>query len=236
MDERVLDELLGPRLEWNGAQTPAREPLTGRYVTLEPLDVDLHGHALFTAQARPDADPLTWVYMGNGPFPDEADFRAAYLEPFAASSDPLAYAVIPTGGDAAGILTYMRIAPNDGTIEIGHIWYGAGIQRSPATTEVVYLTAKHAFEDLGYRRFEWKCHARNARSRRAALRFGFSYEGTFRNALVMRGRNRDTAWYAMTDDDWPRIKQAFEAWLDPTNFDDDGGQRERLEDIRDRLP
>lgn len=233
MDNELLNSALGPDLNWSAVARPAMIPLVGRYVRLEKLDPERHTADLFAAQGGPNADPLTWLYMGNGPFTDEADFRG-YVDHMAASSDPAAYVVIPTNGSPAGVLTYMRIDELNGSIEIGHIWYGASIQRSPATTEVVYLTAKHAFEDLGYRRFEWKCHDRNERSKAAARRFGFRHEGTFRNHIVMRGRNRDTAWFAMTDDDWPAIKAAFEAWLDPANFTADGQQIRTLASFREQ--
>ena len=231
MNEELLNAELGPVLNWTPAQTPPMTPLVGRYVRLEKLNPAAHTDALFKAQSGPGSDDRTWLYMGRGPFPDEASFRE-YVELMASTSDPAAYAVIPTDGDPAGILTYLRISEEHGSIEIGHIWYGASIQRSPATTEVVYLTAKHAFEDLGYRRFEWKCYANNERSKRAALRFGFTYEGTFRNHLVVRDRNRDTAWFAMTIEDWPAIKAAFEAWLDPENFDANGQQLRGLASFR----
>lgn len=231
MDDAFLDTELGPILNYAGATIPPMTPLQGRFVRLEKLDPAAHTSPLFAAQDGENADPRTWLYMNTGPFATESEFRE-YIERFAASSDPLAYAVIPAGSDPAGVLTYMRIDSTNGSIEIGNIWYGASIQRSPVTTEVVYLTARHALEDLGYRRFEWKCHNRNERSKRAAVRFGFTPEGVFRNHLIVRGRNRDTAWFAMTDQDWPTIKTAFEAWLDPANFDDKGMQRQNLESFR----
>lgn len=169
--------------------------------------------------------------MGSGPFEDEGEFRE-YIGKMAASNDPLAFAVVPAGGEPAGLVTYLRIEPATGSIEIGHIWYGARIQRSPVTTEAVYLLAKHAFDDLGYRRFEWKCHNRNERSKRAALRFGFTFEGVFRNHMIVRGRNRDTAWFSIIREEWPAIRDAFEAWLDPANFDASGQQIRTLEELR----
>lgn len=231
MDDAYLDAELGPALNYPGASIPRMTPLEGRYVRLEKLDPEKHTAALFAAQDGADADARTWLYMPNGPFATEDEFRK-YTERFAASADPLAYTVIPVDGDPAGIITYLRIDATNGSIEIGHIWYGVGIQRSPVTTEVVYLTAKHAFEDLGYRRFEWKCHNLNERSKRAAVRFGFRPEGVFRNHIIARGRNRDTAWFAMTDHDWPVIKAAFEAWLNPANFDTNGQQIRTLESFR----
>lgn len=229
MNEEILNTELGSPLNWTPAQHPPMVPLVGRYVRLEKLNPEMHTKSLYAAQA---ADDRTWLYMGNGPFADEDAFRE-YTERMASTSDPAAYAVMPIDGDPAGILTYMRIEPNHGSIEIGHIWYGASIQRSPATTEVVYLTAKHAFEDLGYRRFEWKCYANNERSKRAALRLGFRHEGVFRKHMVIRDRNRDTAWFAMTIEDWPMIKAAFEAWLDPANFDAAGQQVRTLASFRE---
>jgi RimJ/RimL family protein N-acetyltransferase len=228
MDDAVLEAELGPNLHWQPARMPQRAVLSGRYVRLEPLDVEKHTSPLFAAQA---GDDRTWLYMGNGPFADETGFRA-YVERMTASSDPLAFAVVPDGGDPAGVITFLRIDTANGSIEIGHIWYGAGNQRSPATTEVVYLTAKHAFEDLGYRRFEWKCHNRNERSKRTAERLGFTFEGVFRNHMILRGRNRDTAWYSITAKEWPAIRRGFEAWLDPANFDDDGQQIRTLAEVR----
>lgn len=233
MNIETLNAEHGSELHWTPAKTPPMTALVGSYVRLEKLDPDLHTDALFRAQTGPGSDDRTWLYMGKGPFPDKSEFRD-YVESMASTSDPAAYVVIPTDGDPAGILTYMRISEEHGSIEIGHIWYGASIQRSPVTTEVVYLTAKHAFEDLGYRRFEWKCYANNERSKRAALRFGFTYEGTFRNHMVLRDRNRDTAWFAMIDEDWPAIKIAFEAWLAPSNFDADGQQTRDLASFRDQ--
>ena len=233
MDEELLTSELGPRLHWVPAQTPPMITLAGRYVQLVKLDPQTHFDALYQAQSGPESDNRTWLYMGRGPFEDEAAFRE-YVELMASTDDPAAYTVIPTNGDPAGVLTYMRIDEANGSIEIGHIWYGASIQRSPVTTEVVYLTAKHAFEDLGYRRFEWKCYDSNERSKRAALRFGFRHEGTFRNHLVVRDRNRDTAWFAMTNDDWPVIKNAFETWLDPANFDAHGQQIRSLTSLREQ--
>ena len=229
MDDAFLTAELGPELHWQPVDMPGRTVLEGRYVRLEPLSMQRHTAPLYTAQAS--GDDRLWLYMGSGPFTDEAEFRE-YVGKMAASNDPLAYAVVPTGGEPAGIVTYLRIEPTTGSIEIGHIWYGASIQRSPVSTEVVYLLAKHAFDDLGYRRFEWKCHNRNERSKRAAVRFGFTFEGVFRNHMIVRGRNRDTAWFSITSEEWPAIRDAFEAWLVPANFDASGQQIRSLEAIR----
>ena len=231
MDDASLDHELGPRLNWSPVQRPDRRPLQGRYVTLEPMDAARHADALFEAAEGEGSDPLLWRYLPYGPFGDLESFRSL-IEKNSASDDPLYFTVVPEGGTPAGQATFMRMDPANGVIEIGHIWFGGSIQRSPATTEAIYLLAKHAFDNLGYRRLEWKCHARNARSRRAAERFGFTYEGTFRNHTVVRDRNRDTAWYSIIDEEWPAIRDAFEAWLSPDNFDAHGAQRRSLEDIR----
>lgn len=225
---------LGEIVDWQPVPPPSRIVLPGTRVRLEPLDPDRHGAALFAAQGS-DADPELWTYMASGPYPDEAPFRG-YLETAAGSDDPLFFAIVDAAtGIAQGVASYLRVDPANGVIEIGHIWLGAALQRTPAATEAIFLLARHAFDDLGYRRLEWKCNARNARSRRAAERFGFAYEGTFRQHLVVKGRNRDTAWYAIIDREWPPIRAAFEAWLDPGNFDETGSQRRSLREIRASL-
>lgn len=220
-----------PLLNWRPAASPERCTLTGRTINLAPLDVALHGDDLWQALQGPDSDPVLWDYLPYGPFPERAPFDA-WLAGNAASNDPLFFAVIDrTSGRAVGLLSYLRIFPKDGSIEIGHIAYGRVMQRSPASTEAVYLLARWAFE-MRYRRLEWKCNALNARSMRAAARLGFVFEGTFRQATVVKDRNRDTAWFSIIDSEWPRCQQAFERWLDAANFDASGRQRERLEALR----
>lgn len=220
-----------PLLNWRPAASPERRTLTGRTINLAPLDVALHGDDLWQALQGPDSDPVPWDYLPYGPFPERAPFDA-WLAGNAASNDPLFFAVIDrTSGRAVGLLSYLRIFPKDGSIEIGHIAYGRVMQRSPASTEAVYLLARWAFE-MRYRRLEWKCNALNARSMRAAARLGFVFEGTFRQATVVKDRNRDTAWFSIIDSEWPRCQQAFERWLDAANFDASGRQRERLEALR----
>jgi RimJ/RimL family protein N-acetyltransferase len=215
-------------LVWARAAPPERAPLEGARVRLEPIDPARHLDDLAAAAADDDL----WDYMPYGPFADRAAF-AAHLEAQATSDDPLFLVVVDrASGRALGIVSYLRITPEHGVIEIGHIWFGKALQRTPAATEAIYLLARHAFDDLGYRRFEWKCNAQNAPSRRAAERFGFSFEGIFRQHQIVKGRNRDTAWYAIVDGDWPAIRAAFEAWLDPANFDDDGRQRRSLAELR----
>ncbi|MCJ1879331.1 GNAT family N-acetyltransferase [Pseudomonas nitroreducens] len=220
-----------PLLNWHPAASPERRTLTGRSINLVPLDVARHGDDLWLALQGPDSDPLLWDYLPYGPFPERAPFDA-WLAGNAASNDPLFFAVIDrTNGRAVGLLSYLRIFPKDGSIEIGHIAYGRVMQRSPASTEAVYLLAKWAFE-MGYRRLEWKCNALNARSMRAAERLGFVFEGTFRQATVVKDRNRDTAWFSIIDSEWPRCEQAFEAWLGASNFDGEGRQRAHLAELR----
>jgi RimJ/RimL family protein N-acetyltransferase len=217
-------------LQWSPARRPDRVPLQGARVRLEPIDPSRHQIGLFVAAGEPEI----WRYLPYGPYDDEAAL-AAQLEANAASEDPLFYAIVDLrDGRAGGMASYLRITPEHGVIEIGHIWLGLSLQRTREATEAIYVLARHAFDDLGYRRFEWKCNAANAASRRAAERFGFTFEGIFRQHQIVKGRNRDTAWYAMVDHEWPAIRAAFEAWLDDDNFDDDGRQRERLEDLRAR--
>lgn len=234
MDDASLDRELGPRLKWTPATPPERTILQGRYVTLEPLDANRHADALFAAAEGDGADTLLWRYLGYGPFGSIESFRS-WVQANSESADPLFHAVVPTGGDASGQTSFLRMDPTNGVIEIGHIWFGGLIQRSPATTEVIALLARHAFDNLGYRRLEWKCNARNARSRAAAERLGFTYEGTFRNHVVVRDRNRDTAWFSIIQEEWPRVSAAFDAWLSPENFGADGEQIRSLVEIRRAL-
>jgi RimJ/RimL family protein N-acetyltransferase len=219
---------LGPKLAWIPAKPPERQPISGRYARLEPVDPGRHAANLYELSHGPKGDPAIWVYLGYGPFADLKSFRS-WLTERAASNDPLFYAVIDLAtGRASGMASYLRIVPADGVIEAGHIWYAPALQRTRAASDAVFIMAKHAFESLGNRRFEWKCNALNAPSRRAALRFGFTFEGIFRQHMIVKQRNRDTAWYAMIDRDWPAIKAAFEAWLDPANFDVAGRQKKKL--------
>lgn len=202
---------------------PAVEPvtLTGRYVTLRPLRAS-DAEALWECSR----DESVWAYLGYGPWPSSSEYEA-WLADAEASRDPVFLTVV-VDGEPRGVVSYLRIDADHGVVEIGHIWYAPSIQRSPATTEATYLLARHVFDDLGYRRLEWKCNASNAPSRAAAERFGFTYEGTFRQHMWVKGRNRDTAWFAMLDGEWPARRAAFEAWLDPANFDESGRQRRPL--------
>jgi RimJ/RimL family protein N-acetyltransferase len=212
---------------WTPRPRPGRIPLKGRYARLEPLDPVSHGDALFDAGAGADSAFL-WRYLFEHPITRREAFEA-WAAKASSTEDPLFYAVIDkASGRAEGRLCFMRIEPVHGVIETGSILFGPRIARSRAATEAIFLQARHAFEDLGYRRFEWKCDARNGPSRRAALRFGFTFEGIFRQHMVVKGENRDTAWYAMLDGEWPAIRAAFEGWLDPANFDESGRQRAPL--------
>lgn len=204
---------------------PQRIVHDGRFVRLEPLDVARHGADLWRAVAGHDH---IWTWMSYGPFADEAAFRS-WLETRVPLEDPLSFAVVDrASGRALGITTLMRIDQPNGVIEIGNILYAPDMQKTPLATEAVYLLARHSFEDLGNRRFEWKCDDGNAPSKRAATRFGFSYEGLFRQHMIIKGRNRDTAWFSIVDHEWPARRKAFDAWLTAENFDADGRQRAPL--------
>lgn len=212
-------------LDWIPAKKPGRTPLAGDYVTLEPIDAVAHAESLFTAKGE---DPTLWTYTLIEPTDDIETFQG-WLEKCEKPDDPLCFAVIDKADNRAkGMACYLRITPANGVIEIGSIWFGPEIQRTRQATEAIYLLARHVFDDLGYRRLEWKCDSLNAPSRRAAERFGFTFEGEFRQFAVYKGRNRDTAWFAMLDHEWPEIKAAFDAWLRLENFDAAGIQKSPL--------
>ena len=218
---------------WTARERPQRQPLNGLYVRLEPLDPGRHGAELFAASSVSDADQR-FKWLPEYPPVSEADFQT-WVQEKAASEDPLFFAVIDkTTGKVAGRQTLMRIDAANGVIEIGNIYWGPLISRTRAATEALYLFMKHVFDDLGYRRFEWKCNNDNGPSKRAALRFGFQEEGVFRQHLVVKGKNRDTAWYSVLDKEWPALKSGYETWLSPENFDADGAQKRRLSDCIDR--
>ena len=223
---------LGPPVDWQPVPAPPRAPIAGTTVRLEPLDPDRHGDDLWDAAQGPGHDERTWDYLGYGPFENVDEF-VAYLRANARSADPLFFAIVDGAtGKAQGVASYMRIAPKDGVIEIGHIWFGAALQRTRQATEAIFLLARNAFDELGYRRLEWKCNALNARSRAAAARFGFTYEGTFRQHMITKGRNRDTAWFSIIDGEWPSIRDGFRRWLADENFDEAGQQRASLQALR----
>jgi RimJ/RimL family protein N-acetyltransferase len=228
-DTAPLGELLARASGW---QPPERRVLQGRHVRLEPLSAARHAADLFTvSHGDPQAREI-WTYLFQGPFADEAAYRTS-LESAERSSDPLFFAIVELADERAkGQASLMRITPEMGVIEVGNIWYAPTLQRTPAATEAMLLLFSYVFDDLGYRRLEWKCNALNAASRRAALRLGFTFEGVFRQHMVVKGRNRDTAWYAMLDGEWPERRTALHAWLAPENFDEHGRQKRRLEEIR----
>jgi RimJ/RimL family protein N-acetyltransferase len=216
--------------DWTPRPLPAREPIEGRYVRLEPLDAAKHGDGLYEASSVADAGER-FKFLFENPAEDREAF-GAWLEKVEASKDPLFFAVIDkASGKVAGRQTLMRIDPAFGVIEIGNIYWGPLISRKAAATEAQFLFMKYAFE-LGYRRYEWKCNNANEPSKRAAERFGFKFEGVFRQHMVQKGKNRDTAWYSVIDGEWPALKAAYEAWLSPDNFDADGKQIKRLEEFR----
>ncbi len=216
-----------PVLHWEAPPIPPREPMQGRYCRLEPLSPS-HAKELFEANAH-DKEGRNWTYLFNGPFETFEGYQTWLIEA-SRSNDPLFFAVLDKHGKAIGIASYLRIAPSAGSIEVGNINFSPLLQKTPAASEAMYLMMKRAFE-LGYRRYEWKCDALNAPSRQAAQRLGFSFEGIFRQALVYKGRNRDTAWYAVIDQEWPALEKAFQTWLDPANFDENGRQHLRLSDL-----
>ena len=219
---------IGPRLaDTAPASRPDRVVLDGRFCRLEPLDPAKHGDDLYRASTPPDA-AARFLYLFEEPPASRAEFEP-WLQTSAASADPLYFAVIDKRtGKVEGRQTLMRIDPPNRVIETGSIYWGPAISRTPVTTEANFLFAKYVFETLGYRRFEWKCNALNAPSRVAAERFGFTYEGHFRRAVIVKGRSRDTSWYSMISEDWPRIRAAYQAWLAPANFDAIGQQRTKL--------
>lgn len=215
---------MSTNLNWKPATEPHPEPLTGRFIRLEKLDPRRHGDDLWQVLQGPGADGLLWDYLPYGPFSERAPFDR-WLEDNASSRDPLFYSVVDlASGQVQGILSLMSIVPAHGRIEIGHIAFGAAMQRTPKGTEAVYLLGKLSFE-LGNRRLEWKCNNANARSRRAAERFGFSFEGVFRQHMVVKDQNRDTAWYSILDDEWPAIAAGFERWLSEDNQRPEGQLR-----------
>jgi RimJ/RimL family protein N-acetyltransferase len=213
-----------PLPNWMPRPRPPRTPLEGRYCRIEPLDPGRHAAQLFRANAA-DREGRNWTYLAYGPFADLAGY-SDWMRKNCLGEDPLFHAIIDgKSGEAAGVASYLRIDPPAGVIEVGHINYSPLLQRRPAATEAMFLMMCRVFDELGYRRYEWKCDALNAPSRRAAERYGFRFEGIFRQATVYKGRNRDTAWYAIIDQDWPALKAAYERWLAPANFDEEGRQR-----------
>jgi RimJ/RimL family protein N-acetyltransferase len=227
----AVDRPVGPDVDWRPAERPARSGLRGAHVLIRPLDPDHDAQSLYAESHPPFGYPGLWTYLPNGPYRDPAELRDA-LRIAAASEDPLFFTLVPLPAERpAGVASYLRITPEHGVIEIGHIWFGASLRHTIAATEAIYLLAAHAFDDLGYRRLEWKCDSLNQASRRAADRFGFRFEGVFRRHMVVKGHNRDTAWFAITDDEWPAVRAGFRAWLSPDNHDDGGEQKRTLGEL-----
>jgi RimJ/RimL family protein N-acetyltransferase len=212
----------GPtHFKWKPVPSPGHVTLCGRYVTLEPLHAQQHAAALWKAVQQHDA---LWSWLFDGPYPTKAALHQAVQEKQAAEN-AVFLAILPrTTGEAAGWASFMRAEPAHGVVEVGNILMSHALQRTTAATEAMYLMARHIFDDLGYRRYEWKCNAENLPSRSAAQRLGFTFEGIFRQHMVVKGSNRDTAWFSLLDSEWPARKQAFEAWLAPANFDSQGRQ------------
>ena len=228
MPTNALDQPIGESvLGWQPASLPPRTPMEGRFCRIEPLNVDRHGHQLFTA-FHMDGATGNWTYLPYGPFAAEGQFLE-WMATACLSDDPLFHAIIDAGSEkAVGVASYLRIEPNIGVIETGHIHYSPLLQQRPAATEAMFLMMRRVFSELGYRRYEWKCDALNAPSRRAAERLGFRFEGIFRQATMYKGRNRDTAWYSILDREWPALESAFSRWLAPANFDEHGRQKTSL--------
>src|SRR5262245_48398876 len=204
--------------------------MLGRFCRVEPIDSDRHADDLFRAISD-DHDGRNWTYSSYGPFGDFQTYHN-WLVQVGALDDPLFHAIVDAvDGHAVGVAAYMRIDPANGVIEVGHINYSPRLQHTTPSTEAMFLMMRRVFDELGYRRYEWKCDSLNAPSRRAALRLGFTFESIFRQAIVYRGRNRDTAWFSITDKEWPALKRAYEAWLAPANFDAGGKQKPRLADL-----
>lgn len=212
--------------DWQPCLHPRGAIMQGRLCRLEPIDIECHSQDLFDAFVQDDG--RNWTYMPYGPFARASELRA-WMESTCLGDDPCFFSIIDlASGKAVGVASYLRIDPKNGVIEVGHIHFSPQIQGSAIATEAMYLMMRQVFEELGYRRYEWKCDALNQPSRNAAERFGFIFEGIFRQATLYKQRNRDTAWFAIIDRDWPTVKTVFEAWLDPGNFDTDGRQRTRL--------
>lgn len=225
----AFGQAIGAATTWAGARRPERTAVQGRFCRLEPMDPARHGPGLHAAFAL-DPEGRNWTYLPYDRPQTEAE-TTALLRSVCMGDDPLFFTVIDQAtGQAAGFCSYLRIAPEAGSIEVGWISFSPLLQRAPASTEAMALMMRRAF-DLGYRRYEWKCDALNAPSRRAAARLGFQFEGVFRQAAVYKGRTRDTAWFSILDSEWPVISTAFDAWLDPGNFNADGQQRARLADV-----
>lgn len=216
--------------EWKGCDRPLHSTMKGQYCQVAPLDVAAHAEKLFQAFAEDDQG-RNWTYLPYGPFKDLDEFHC-WLNTECVYDDPLFYVILDTNsGRPVGLVSFLRIQPQIGSIEVGHIHYSPSLKRTPAATEAMFLMMAQVFDELGYRRYEWKCDALNEPSRNAATRLGFSFEGIFRQATIYKGRNRDTAWFSVIDEEWPALKEAYQAWLNPANHDAQGRQKRRLSEL-----
>ena len=229
--ENELGQPIGwPLPDWQPCEHPRGALMQGRLCRLEPIERERHAADLFDAFSQ-DTDSGNWTYLPYGPFAGQRDLDA-WIDSTCLGDDPCFFSVIDlASGRAVGVASYLRIEPANGVIEVGHIHFSPRMQGRPISTEAMYLMMRQVFDVLGYRRYEWKCDALNQPSCAAAIRLGFLFEGLFRQATMYKGRNRDTAWYSILDREWPAARSAFEAWLDPANFDADGRQRQRLADL-----
>ncbi len=219
-----------PVPHWHPCERPPQTAMEGTFCRVEPIDPQAHAADLYEANAT-DAEDRMWAYLPYGPFDGFEAYRN-WMDATCTGNDPMFHAIVDrTSGKAIGVASLMRIDPLSGCIEVGHIAYSPRLQRTPAATEAMFLMMSRVFEDLGYRRYEWKCDSLNSGSCGAATRLGFTFEGTFRQAAIYKGRNRDTSWFSIVDDEWPAIRDAFQRWLDPGNFDEAGLQRQTLRDL-----
>ena len=219
-----------PLADWKPCDRPPETPMFGQYCRLERLNLATHAQDLFDANMT-DTEGRIWTYMAYGPF-DRVEDYTQWIKDQALGDDPLFHAIIDLSTDkAVGVASYLRIEPPIGSIEVGHINYSPLLQKTAAATEAMYLMMARVFDELGYRRYEWKCDNANAKSRGAAERLGFTFEGVFRQCTMYKGRNRDTAWFSTLDSEWPTLKTAYQEWLDPANFNDDGSQKQALSDL-----
>ena len=226
-----IERPLGERIDWTTAGRPQRVPLHGTHIVLRPVDAATDAQPLYEVSHPPAGDLAIWTYLPDGPYESPEHLRQVLA--WAQAAEDRVYFTLARLPEERplGLASYLNIVAEHGTIEIGHIWFATQLQRTTAATEAIYLLARHAFDDLGYRRLEWKCNALNAASRRAAERFGFTFEGVFRQHQIVKARSRDTAWYAITDADWPSIRAGFQGWLDSSNFDERGRQLRPLGEL-----
>lgn len=229
-EKNKFNQVLGQSLEnWKPAKVPERKMLKGQYCSLEPIDLSKHADKLLANLSFENAGE-SWTYLPYGPFDNNEEFRT-WISEINSDKDTELYAILNAADEPIGIAGYLRINPEHGVIEVGHLHYSKFLQKTPAATEAMYLMMQYAFDSLGYRRYEWKCNALNKSSESSALRLGFKFEGIFRQHFVFKNRNRDTAWFSILDSEWPALKEKFTKWLDKMNFDSNGNQITSLRDI-----